>query len=306
MRTPWLVGAIVLVHCMAVGIVLLMPGCGTPGRTGPRPGSPVEEEVILPPRPADESEPQAGRKPSSTETGPEVRSWPQETSMYVVAKGDSLSKIAARFDVSMKKLMALNGITNPDIIKTGQTLVVPAGADTQDSPARPETRTSGTQGEGAVAGGQYVVQRGDTLSEIAVDHDTTVKAIKRANNLKSDIIRVGQKLMIPGMEEAGGVDEGQIESTEPEEERSERRIEAVDLEPEPAETVSASPEVETIKQETEESGDTRIHIVGAGEDLKTIAMLWGASAEKLRELNDLGKDEKVEPGDRVKVPMPQY
>ncbi|MFW5871147.1 MAG: LysM peptidoglycan-binding domain-containing protein [Verrucomicrobiota bacterium] len=306
MRTPWLVGAIVLVHCMAVGIVLLMPGCGTPGQTGPRPGSTVEEEVILPPRPADESEPQAGKEPSASETRSEVRSWPQETSMYVVAKGDSLSGIAARFDISIKKLMALNGITNADVIKTGQTLVIPAEADTQDPPVRPETRESGTEDGGPVAGGKYVVQKGDTLSEIAADHDTTVQAIKRANNLKSDMIRVGQKLMIPGMEEAGGVDEGQVESTEPEEEKSERRIEPVDLQPEPAETVSVPPEVETGKQENVESGDTRIHIVGAGEDLKTIAMLWGASAEKLRELNDLGKDEKVEPGDRIKVPMPKY
>ncbi|ADI02383.1 Peptidoglycan-binding lysin domain protein [Syntrophothermus lipocalidus DSM 12680] len=43
----------------------------------------------------------------------------------------------------------------------------------------------------------YIVQKGDTLSEIAVRYKTTVKAIKDANKLSSDLIKVGQKLVIP-------------------------------------------------------------------------------------------------------------
>lgn len=52
-------------------------------------------------------------------------------------------------------------------------------------------------------GATYTVQRGDTLSQIAVraygrgNTNQNVAAIKRANNLKSDTIRVGQKLKIP-------------------------------------------------------------------------------------------------------------
>jgi LysM repeat protein len=43
----------------------------------------------------------------------------------------------------------------------------------------------------------YVVKSGDTLSVIASRNHTTVAALKRANNLTSDIIRVGQRLKIP-------------------------------------------------------------------------------------------------------------
>ncbi|MFM7596264.1 MAG: LysM peptidoglycan-binding domain-containing protein [Flavobacteriales bacterium] len=43
----------------------------------------------------------------------------------------------------------------------------------------------------------YVVKSGDTLSEIASKHHTTVAAIKRTNGLSSDTIRIGQRLKIP-------------------------------------------------------------------------------------------------------------
>ncbi|MCK5801198.1 MAG: LysM peptidoglycan-binding domain-containing protein [Lentisphaeria bacterium] len=43
----------------------------------------------------------------------------------------------------------------------------------------------------------FVVQKGHTLSAIAAAYDTTVKRIMEVNGLKSDVIRVGQKLKIP-------------------------------------------------------------------------------------------------------------
>lgn len=46
-------------------------------------------------------------------------------------------------------------------------------------------------------GREHVVESGHTLSAIAQAYGTTVKAIKSANNLKSDSIYVGQKLFIP-------------------------------------------------------------------------------------------------------------
>lgn len=50
---------------------------------------------------------------------------------------------------------------------------------------------------GRGAGREHVVESGHTLSTIASAYGTTVTAIKKANNLKSDTIYVGQKLFIP-------------------------------------------------------------------------------------------------------------
>jgi len=50
---------------------------------------------------------------------------------------------------------------------------------------------------GTATGGEYVVQKGDTLSSIAKANSCTVANLKKANNLASDNIAVGQKLVIP-------------------------------------------------------------------------------------------------------------
>jgi LysM repeat protein len=303
MKTPWLVGTIVLVHCIAVGTVLLTPGCGTtrPVSRGPS----EQEEVILPPREVAEEE----QKPDGGEPGREpsdVKSWPGETSMYVVAKGDSLSEIASRFDVRMKKLMALNGIKDPDLIKVGQTLVVPGDADSAAGEPEPEEET-GEPSVSAADGGQYEVKKGDTLSEIAVEFGSSVKEIKRANNLESDVIRVGQKLLIPG---SGAPEEREQEPEQDTEEEQERRVRAVDLAPaaeEPEPVADPEPrEADEPGEDSEPESTARVHIVEAGEDLKTIAMLWGVSVKEIRELNDLGSAAEIEPGDRLKIPVLQY
>ncbi|MFP6901927.1 MAG: LysM peptidoglycan-binding domain-containing protein [Opitutales bacterium] len=46
----------------------------------------------------------------------------------------------------------------------------------------------------------YLVKRGDTLSRIARTHGTSVTALKDVNNLRSDLIRVGQRLLVPPAE----------------------------------------------------------------------------------------------------------
>ena len=52
-------------------------------------------------------------------------------------------------------------------------------------------------GSPAGSGNEYVVQKGETLTSIAKNHGVTVAELKKANNLTSDEIRTGQKLVIP-------------------------------------------------------------------------------------------------------------
>ncbi len=57
----------------------------------------------------------AARGQSETPTGP----------VYIVQEGDTLSSIAQRFGVSVDELVTYNQLSNPDILKEGDQLVIP-------------------------------------------------------------------------------------------------------------------------------------------------------------------------------------
>jgi LysM repeat protein len=113
---------------------------------------------------------------------------------YVVVQGDTLGKIAKAHGVSLRALEAANPNVQPTKMKIGQKIMIPAGG------AAAPTETPGAS-TGAGGGEIYVVKSGDTLTKIAQMHGTTVRALKAANSLTSDHIKVGDKLKIPAKAE---------------------------------------------------------------------------------------------------------
>ncbi len=109
---------------------------------------------------------------------------------YVVLKGDSFYSIGKKFGVTMKAIEAANPGVDSKRLKLGQKIQVPAKT------AAPAV-TPGATITGNGSDVLYVVKSGDTLSKIAKTHGTTVKAIKSANNLPTEQIKVGQKLKLP-------------------------------------------------------------------------------------------------------------
>ncbi len=107
---------------------------------------------------------------------------------HVVVAGDVYSKIARKYNVTVKALTEANPGVNPTRLKIGQKLAIPAGGASSVAAAP----TNGTAQKG------YVVKSGDSLMKIARVHGTTVQALRSANHLKTDRITVGQKLVIPG------------------------------------------------------------------------------------------------------------
>jgi len=124
-------------------------------------------------------------------TPPVVQPTPAPGGMteYVVVKGDSFYTIGKKFGVSMKAIQDANPGVDPAKLQIGQKLVIPAPA------ARAESAT----GQPLTASGEtvYTVKSGDTLTKIAAEHGTTIRALRAANDLKTDKIKVGQKLKIP-------------------------------------------------------------------------------------------------------------
>jgi len=94
---------------------------------------------------------------------------------YKVKRGDSVSKIAATFSVSMDAIIASNGISNARSLREGETLRIPN-----------------------MDGIPYTVKSGDSLSKISKSMGVPLEAILDANDLQSDNINAGMTLFIPG------------------------------------------------------------------------------------------------------------
>jgi LysM repeat protein len=94
--------------------------------------------------------------------------------------------------------MAANPGTEPTKLQIGQTLHVPPPAA-----ATPSTTSTAAVPDMAAGESTYTVKSGDTLTSIAAQYKVTVKALRSANNLTTDKIRVGQKLKIPAKPDSG-------------------------------------------------------------------------------------------------------
>ena len=106
-----------------------------------------------------------------------------------VKPGETLSEIADRLGISMKRLMELNGINKADHVEVGQKLKVPGRAGS----------SSRSSGAGAVATGRLTVREGDTLSEIAARQGMSLNQLIALNGLsKADHVEVGQTLKVTG------------------------------------------------------------------------------------------------------------
>jgi LysM repeat protein len=116
-------------------------------------------------------------------------------SEYVVAKGDSFYTLGKKFGVSIKDLKAANPGVVPTKLKVGQKLQIPSGGLAGNGGS--VVGAPGTAPSGEVSETIYVVKSRDTLTKIAHDHGVSLKALRAANDLKTDSIKVGQKLKLP-------------------------------------------------------------------------------------------------------------
>lgn len=115
---------------------------------------------------------------------------------YRVRRGDSLGSIARRYHVTTAQIKEWNGLRS-NMIHPGQKLVIRTGAKASVSAAKSGTSSKKNKSRQQSAR-YYTVKRGDTLSGIAAKYKgVTVTQIKRANNLRSNNIRPGQRLLIP-------------------------------------------------------------------------------------------------------------
>jgi len=116
-------------------------------------------------------------------------------SEYTVAQGDTFYTIAKKLGVPMRALMDANPGVDPRRLRVGQKLLVPTAPAMVAAPAAGGTAPPAA----ATSGGEqiYVVKSGDNLTKIAKQFGVTVQALRQANNLRTDRIKVGDQLRIP-------------------------------------------------------------------------------------------------------------
>lgn len=106
---------------------------------------------------------------------------------YIVLKGDSFYTIGKKFGVSASAIGKANPGVDSTRLQVGQKLVIPA----------PAASVAAAASAGNSPDNVYVVKTGDTLLKIAKANATTVNEIKALNGLKTDRIKVGEKLKMP-------------------------------------------------------------------------------------------------------------
>jgi len=94
---------------------------------------------------------------------------------YKVQKGDSVSGIAKKFGISLGAVIASNNIRNARQLKEGITLRIPN-----------------------IDGIPYSIKSGDSLSKISASFNVPMEVILDINDLKSDVIKAGETIFIPG------------------------------------------------------------------------------------------------------------
>ena len=112
--------------------------------------------------------------PSTNENNNEENNDNNEYEIYTIKKGDSLWKISREYGITIPQLKEINNLEDFNII-VGQKILVPKKEQTYS---------------------EYIVQKGDSLWSISRKYNISVEEIKEKNNLTSNLLTIGQKLII--------------------------------------------------------------------------------------------------------------
>ncbi len=140
---------------------------------------------------------------------------PSGGTRYTVRAGDTLSRIAGAYGVSVSAIAQANNIANINLIYVGQSLLIPGSSSTppptptptpQPTPQptpnpnpNPTPQPTPDPTPAPSTGTRYTVRAGDTLNRISATYGVSVSAIAQANRIANiNLIYVGQVLTIPG------------------------------------------------------------------------------------------------------------
>lgn len=202
-----------------IGETLLIPGSAAPVAADkiappaiPDSNKLADKTPTAPAPAAPATPPVAPAKQDSKVIGDTKAPAPATTSTHTVAKGDTLTSLAKKYNTSVDSLKSANGLRS-DTISLGQTLKIPTAKTA--STTKPEVKTeqasktekpkqdSAFEYDNPLLNksetyGYYTVEKGDNLYALARDFFTNMAELQRINNLgSSTLIQPGQDIIVP-------------------------------------------------------------------------------------------------------------
>lgn len=284
MKVSKVVLVVVALHVLVIGGIFIFEGCSRAKAPTPdmaanetAPADPAAATATTPALPADTTAAAPSLTPAQptpaaapTPVAPVAPVTPART--YTVKKGDTLSKIAKAEHVAMGDLARANNLTKNSMLKINQKLTIPSKAEAPvTAVAAAPAADAAAPTAAAVGGSSYTVKSGDSLWKIAKAHNISVTALKQANNLSSDALKLNQKLTIP----TGSA---------------------------PAAAAAPAPAVAEWKAGTHSENGQTIHVVDVGESLAAIAKKYGVTVTELMKANNITDAKRVTVTQRLVIP----
>ena len=184
---------------------------------------------------------------------------------HVVKRKETLSSIARRYGLSVTELAGFNpGLDRTTGLKAGAEIRIPGIAALR--------RYAASDKAGAASNGIHIVRIGETLGGIAQRNRMSVAQLRAANNLSGNMIRVGQRLRVPGGTAAPAASKS-------------RRVTASS--PAPAKKGKAA---------------ATTHVVRRGDTLSELARRYGVSVRSIMSANGLRSAQSLRAGARLHIP----
>ena len=206
---------------------------------------------------------------------------PTNAQSHIVKKGETLTLIARQHGVSINSLVQNNGIKNPNIILTGQKLIINPINNIPNS-----SRLSNSQNQTKkTEDSEYQVLEGDTISRIAKSHGISNETLISSNgDINPNQIQTGQIIKIPK-------NQSNIVKKEEDQNKPVKDESNIIQNPEDPDEIIA-PEGHGFYQ------------VSSGDTLHSIAVSFGTDTDNLRKLNKISDNESsLKVGDYILVPV---
>lgn len=224
---------------------------------------------------------------------------------HKVEYGDSLQDLATHYGVSVAQIKTLNHLSSNQLSE-GQVLKIPAKGSSKSAGTFVSSRGNGT----------HVVQRGESLSQIASQYGLSSSALQKANGIRNpDLLVVGQKLVLPGRAGKGNAGTETMRKTTVASSGKKDTARFVNKSSKPKPTTlyadSAPPPPSpgaglgsgAIPAPTGSRGITSYR-VEPGDSIESVARMFGTSASEIQRKNKLPSTKLPPPGDEIVVPQP--